>query len=541
MLTRSDFLRAMVGSAAVAALPAGLRAEKMPLDAVTVGDLKSFAKIAGLTFSETEYAEIIKSIKEQQDGYQSLRKQNLQNSQVPVEAYRVSGSDGFKNQTIKVTPARVKLKRPKSDEDIAFLTVVELSHLIQTRQISSLELTTLYLKRLKEFGPKLLCVVTLCEETALAEAKQADQELLAGKSRGPLHGIPYGIKDLFAKKGYPTQWGTAAYKGQVIEEDAAVVTKLREAGAILVAKLSLGALAMNDVWFGGKTLNPWNPKEGSSGSSAGSASAMAAGLVAFTIGTETSGSIVSPSQRCRVTGFRPTFGSVSRYGAMCLAYSMDKVGPICRTAEDAALVFAALLGQDSRDVGSIARPFIYSSPKNLKGMRVGILGSPPAEALDILKAAGAELSPFKAPETMDGLDLVIAVEASAMFDSLTRSERLALVTENGWPEFFQAGRFIPAVEYVQAQRARTILIERWKKAFAEFDVVISSGIAAPMIYDGNLTGYPQLFVPLRPTTTGYSSVSLLAKPWDEAKQISAAHVLQAKTQFHRLRPDLSRF
>jgi Asp-tRNA(Asn)/Glu-tRNA(Gln) amidotransferase A subunit family amidase len=531
----------MVGSAAVAALPAGLRAEKMPLDAVTVGDLKSFAKIAGLTFSETEYAEILKSIKEQQDGYQSLRKQNLQNSQVPVEAYRVSGSDGFKNQTIKVTPARVKFKRPKSDEDIAFLTVVELSHLIQTRQISSLELTTLYLKRLKEFGPKLLCVVTLCEETALAEAKQADQELLAGKSRGPLHGIPYGIKDLFAKKGYPTQWGTAAYKGQVIEEDAAVVTKLREAGAVLVAKLSLGALAMNDVWFGGKTLNPWNPKEGSSGSSAGSASAMAAGLVAFTIGTETSGSIVSPSQRCRVTGFRPTFGSVSRYGAMCLAYSMDKVGPICRTAEDAALVFAALLGQDSRDAGSIARPVIYSSPKNLKGMRVGILGSPPAEALDILKAAGAELSPCKAPETMDGLDLIIAVEASAMFDRLTRSERLALVTENGWPAFFQAGRFIPAVEYVQAQRARTILIDRWKKAFAEFDVVIGSGIAASLIYDGNLTGYPQLFVHLRPTTTGYSSVSLLAKPWEEAKQISAAHVLQAKTQFHRLRPDLSKF
>lgn len=543
MITRAELLRSVVVAAVAAAVPSALAEEKVAqaTAAITVDDLKSFAKVAGLSFTDAEYTEILASAKNYPAQFANLRKQTAANSLVPPNAYRVKGSENFTDSKVKVSPARVSLKRPQKDEDIAFLTVNELGHLIRTKQITSVELTNIYLARLKEFGPKLRCVVTLCEELALKEAKQADAEIKAGKLRGPLHGIPYGIKDLFAVRGYPTQWGTAAYKGQVIDEDAAVVVKLREAGAVLLAKLSLGALAMNDNWFGGKTLNPWNPAEGSSGSSAGSASSMAAGLVAFAIGTETSGSIVSPSQRCRVTGFRPTFGSVSRRGAMCLSWSMDKVGPICRTAEDAALIFGALVGRDGGDFSSVHRPFNYASPRDLKGMKIGIMGTPAAEAVDILKAAGAETSPFKIPTTPAGLDLIISVEAAAMFDDLTRSEKFALVTENEWPRIFRAARFISAVEYAQAERARTLLIQNWEQAFEPFDLVLGASHAVATIYNTNLTGHPQLFIPLQPTPTGYTSVSFLGKPWNEAKMIQAAHILQMKTGFYRLRPDLAKF
>lgn len=431
------------------------------------------------------------------------------------------------------------IKRPLSDEDIAFLTVNELGHLIRTKQISSTELTKIYLERLKRYGNRLLCVVTLTEELALRQAKAADEEIAKGKYRGPLHGIPYGIKDLFAVKGYPTQWGTEAFKGQVIDENCAVFEKLEMAGAVCLAKLSLGALAMNDNWFGGWTQNPWNSKEGSSGSSAGSAAAMAAGLAAFAIGTETSGSIVSPSQRCRVTGLRPTFGSVSRFGAMCLSWSMDKVGPICRTAEDAALVLEALLGRDERDMSSIDRPFQYSTPKDLKGVRIGVLGSQDTEYAKMLTSLGATLGEFKLPTAPAGLDAIISVESAAMFDAITRDGKLNLVKENQWPQFFRAARFIPAVEYAQAERARTKLFRDYEAAFSPFDLVLAAGTAGPMIYNTNLTGHPQIHVPFKPDDKGgYVSFSLFAKPFQEAKMIGAAHLVQMKTGFYRLRPNL---
>lgn len=534
MLSRAELLRSLVITAAAAAVPAS--AQTVPAADVTIADLKSFAKLAGLTFTDAEYAEILKSVRTQPTEIANLRKTELSNGDVPPEAYRVPGAEKFKATKVNVKASPVKLKRPAKDEDIAFLTVAELSHLLQSFQISSEELAKIYLKRLKQHGPKLLNLVTLCEDSALKEAKAADMRLRTRRVHHPLLGIPYGIKDLFATKGYPTQWGTAAYKGQTLDQDAAVVEKLREVGAVLVAKLSLGALAMNDNWFAGRTLNPWNLEEGSSGSSAGSASAMAAGLVAFAIGTETSGSIVSPCQRCRVTGLRPTFGSVSRHGGMCLSWSMDKVGPICRTAEDALLVLSALVGQDERDASSIHRELSYAPRKDLKGWKVGVFGSPVAEAVELLRAAGAETVPFTVPPTPAGLDNIISVEAATMFDDLTRSEKFALLTENEWPEYFRAARFVPAVEYARANRARTLLIRRWAEALRGLDVVLAPAHSVATIYNTNLTGHPQLFVPFRPQSVNYTSVSFLANWFDEAKMVAAAKLLQEKTEFFRLRP-----
>lgn len=508
---------------------------------ITIEDLKSFAKIAGLEFTQAELEQVKRDIAGDRAGYAGLRQACDDYNLTPMSVYRAPGWEKVGPGKVDVKPATAKLKRPAKDEDVAFLTVNELAHLIKTRQITSTELTKIYLERLKTYGPKLICVAALTEELGLKQAAEADKEIAAGKYRGPLHGIPYGLKDLFAVKGYPTQWGTAAFKGQMIDANSAVFEKLTAAGAVCLAKLSLGALAMNDNWYAGRTKNPWNPAEGSSGSSAGPAAAMAAGLVAFTIGTETSGSIVSPSQRCRVTGLRPTTGSVSRYGAMCLAWSMDKVGPICRTAEDAALVLGALVGEDARDFGSIERPLVYKSPSNLKGMKIGVLGSKDAEYVKMLQSLGAEIGDFRLPKQVPGLDAIIAVEAATMFDTITRNGKLNLVTENGWPAFFRAARFIPAVEHAQAERGRVLLVRYWEEAFKPFDMVLAAGAGGPLIYNANLTGYPQIHVPFKPDDKGgYTSFSLLAKPFQEAKLVAAAHLVQMKSGFYKLRPDLSK-
>jgi len=545
-LSRSDFLKSLVMGVMAAGIPgaalaAGQGAAPQKEGDLTVDDLRSFAKIAGLTFTDAELEQARKDIQNDRAGYAGLRTACDDYGLLPMNVYRAPGYDKLGPTKIDVKPAQVKLTRPTKDEDVAFLTVNELGHLIKTKQITSTELTKIYLARLKEYGPKLLCLVTLTEDLALKQAQQADDEIKQGKYRGPLHGIPYGIKDLFAVKGYPTQWGSAAYKDQVVDENCAVFEKLTAAGAVCLAKLSLGALAMNDVWFGGRTKNPWNPSEGSSGSSAGSASAMAAGLIAFGIGTETSGSVVSPSQRCRVTGLRPTFGSVSRYGGMCLAWSMDKVGAICRTAEDAAVVFASIVGADERDCHSLDRPFVYKTPKDLKGVKVGVLGRQDAEYAKMLADLGATLSEFRLPKQVPGLGAIISVEGATMFDTITRNGRLNLVTENTWPQFFRAARFIPAVEYAQAERGRTLLVKIWNEAFAPFDLVVGAGTAGPMIYNANLTGFPQIHIPFKPDDKGgYTSFSLLAKPFQEDKLIGAAHLVQMKTGFYRLRPDLSK-
>lgn len=546
-MTRTDFLRTMV-LGVVATGPAGsLALESQNQTApqandITIADLKSFCKVAGITLTDAELEVVRRDVAGDRAGYASLREATDDYGLVPPNVYRIPGEvDELGPMKVDVRPARVTPKRPATDEDVAFLTVNELSHLLRTRQISSTDLTKIYLARLKQHGAKLLCVVALTEDLALKQAAEADREIAFGRYRGTLHGIPYGMKDLFAVKGYPTQWGTEAFRNQTIDIDCAVFEKLTLAGGVCLGKLSLGALAMNDVWFGGRTTNPWNPKEGSSGSSAGSASAMAAGLVAFAVGTETSGSIVSPCLRCRVTGLRPTFGSVSRYGAMCLSWSMDKVGPICRTAEDAALVLAALVGRDERDFSSIDRPLIYRSPKDLKDVRVGVLGRQDTEYAQMLTSLGAKLGEFKLPRAPAGLDAIISVESATMFDKITRDGRLNLVKENQWPQFFRSARFIPAVEYAQAERARTKLFRDYEAAFSEFDLVLAAGSGGQMIYNSNLTGHPQIHVPFKPADGGgYTSFSLFAKPFQEAKMIGAAHLVQMKTEFYRLRPDLSK-
>ena len=548
-LSRADFLKAMALSVAMAgsgfAVADQLARQGAPaaqLPPLTLDDLKAFAKIAGLTFTDAELQQVLRDIASDRAGFRAVREATNDYALVPPNVYRIPGVvDELGEFKVNIRTDSLRPTRPSSDEDLAFLTVNELGFLIRNRRLTSTEITRVYLERMKRFGNRLLCLVTLTEDLALAQAKKADEEIAAGKYRGPLHGIPYGIKDLFAVKGYPTQWGTEAFKGQVIDENCAVFEKLDLAGAICIAKLSLGALAMNDNWFGGRTANPWNPTEGSSGSSAGSASAMAAGLVAFAIGTETSGSIISPSQRCRVTGLRPTFGSISRFGGMCLAWSMDKVGPICRTAEDAALVMGALLGRDERDFSSIDRPFEYRTPKDLKGWKVGVLGNRDTEYAKMLVSLGATLGEFKLPRVPAGLDAIISVEAATMFDEITRNGRLNLVKENQWPQFFRAARFIPAVEYAQAERARTKLFRDYEAVFSEFDLVLAGGGAGPMIYYSNLTGHPQIHVPFKPDEKGgYSSFSLFAKPFEEAKMIGAAHLVQMQTKFFRLRPDLSK-
>ncbi len=506
---------------------------------VTLEDLRSFAKIAGIQMSDEELTSVLPIVANFGRTFDGVRKQTESYDLLPTATFRVSGAESQRETKPEVILGRISAPKSASDADLAFLTVHELGTLLRNKKISSVELTKVFLRRIKELNPQINCIVTLCEDLALREAAQADAEIAAGKVRGPLHGIPYGIKDLFAVKGYPTQWGTAAFRGQVIDADAAVVAKLRAAGAVLVAKLSLGALAMDDKWFGGQTKNPWNLNQGSSGSSAGSAAAVAAGLCAFAIGTETSGSIVSPSHRCRVTGLRPTFGSVSRYGAMCLAWSMDKAGPICRTAEDAALVFAALLGHDPCDPGSIGRSFKYRSPKDLKGVRIGVVGSTDSEPAQCVAGLGAVLTPLKAPPTLPGTELIITVESSAMFDRLTRSEQLALVTENSWPRTFRQGRFVPAVEYVQAERVRQTLKSLYQAAFADVDLVLAADTGAAMIYSSNLAGYPQLYLPYGQVKGAYAGVSLLAKPFGEAMLIGAAHLIQNKTQFYRERPPMA--
>jgi len=508
---------------------------------LSLDDLRGFARVVGIEFTEAELKEVLRDVQGELPGLQDLRRVTDDQTLPPATSFRVRGLRDHPNPRVDVrVPTPSHTIRPSSDDDLLFLTIPELGTLLRRGEVSSLELTRVAIARLQRFGEPLHCVVELTADRALREARRADEELESGYDRGPLHGIPYGLKDLFAVRGTRTQWGTAAYRHQRIPEDSAVYERLREAGAVLVAKLSLGALAMNDVWFGGMTRNPWNPAEGSSGSSAGSASSVAAGLLPFAIGTETSGSIVSPTHRCRVTGLRPTFGRVSRYGAMSLAWSMDKVGPIARTAEDALLVLAALVGVDARDAATISQPLVYRRPRSLRGLRVGISGDAPKEVVEQLHRAGVTTAPFRAPATPGALGAIIGVESAAMFDKITRDGRLKEVTENEWPQFFRAARFTGAVEYAQCDRLRGRLMEQWATAAEGFDCLLANDTAAAWIYALNLIGWPQILVPRGPSAQGKGqSVSLVGPPLSEPRLVGVAAHLQAAFGAHRLRPDLT--
>ncbi|HEX3603923.1 MAG TPA: amidase [Steroidobacteraceae bacterium] len=408
---------------------------------------------------------------------------------------------------------------PKRDEDIAFASVAQLSRWIEKRQLTSQRLTEIYLERLKRFDPKLRCVITLTADLARAQAKQADAEIAAGKYRGPLHGIPWGGKDLLDTAGIRTTYGAEPFKDRVPSADAAVVRRLHDAGAVLVAKLSLGALALNDVWFGGQTMNPWLLEEGASGSSAGPGASTAAGLVGFAIGSETGGSIVAPSMRCGVNGLRPTFGRVPRTGAMTLCWSLDKLGPMTRGVEDTMLVLQAISGPDAGDTGSVASDLDYDARVPVKGLRVGYFPSWMKEAtavdraaLEAAKKLDLELVEVSIPDwPYDSLDLILFAEAAAAFEDLTLSggvRQLKMQVPDAWPNIFRQSRFLSAVDFVQTDRLRRKVAMEMARVFSQVDLLLVPSLRDEMLTITNFTGHPSLTM-----RAGFVEVSEARSDW----------------------------
>ena len=429
----------------------------------------------------------------------------------------------------KAGPAREQFVRsktdpgplPENDADIAYAPVTKLSRWIEQRKLSSLRLTEIYLRRLEQFDPKLRCVITLTRELAMRQARDADTEIAAGKYRGPLHGIPWGGKDLLDTAGIATTYGAEPYRNRVPEEDAAVVKRLHQAGAVLVAKLSLGALALNDIWFGGQTLNPWLLEEGASGSSAGPGAATAAGLVGFAIGSETGGSIVSPSMRCGVTGLRPTFGRVPRTGAMTLCWSLDKLGPMTRSVEDGLLVLQAISGPDAGDISSVESRLDFDAGAGVKGLRVGYFPkwmkqNPATEvdraALEMLPKLGMIPTEVSLPDwPYQSLNLLLFAEGAAAFEELTLNhglDELKVQTRDAWPNLFRQARFLSAVDFVQSDRFRRKVAEEMARIFSEVDILLVPSLRDEMLTISNNTGHPS--VTLR---TGFVEVSKARSDW----------------------------
>lgn len=518
-------------------------------------------QLIGLSFTDEQRTLMLKGINDRLNSYEKLRTIPIDNSVPPALRFNPELPDDHVDQhpakkTILHPTQGQELKLPSDLEDLAFYPVTALSQLIRTGKVSSTALTRMYLDRLKRYGPKLECVITLTEDLALAQAKVADDELVRGHYRGPLHGVPWGAKDLLATREIPTTWGAMPTKEQVIETDATVVQRLIEAGAVLVAKLSMGALAWGDVWFGGKTRNPWNLEQGASGSSAGSASAVAAGLVGFAIGTETHGSIISPCSRCGVTGLRPTFGRVSRYGAMALSWSMDKIGPICRAVEDCAIVFDAIHGADGKDGTAVTRPFSWDpSQLDLSSLRMGYLEGAFAEerddkehddtALELLRSMGANLIPMELPDyPMEALGFLLSAEAGAAFDELTRSGKADLLVrqvKDAWPNRLREARMIPAVEYIQANRLRTLLMHDMDALMQDIDLYVTPSFGGNTLLITNLTGHPAVVVPNGFSSDGTPSNSLTftGRLFDETTPLMVAKAYQDRTEFHTRHPSLA--
>lgn len=531
-------------------------------DSLTKNDLPAAARLIDLNFTQQEIDSMYDGVKENLLLYRLMHQKTL-NNHVPMSLWQSPVLPGMQfnekqeKQHWKI-PAKVKL--PENRNELAFYNILQLASLIKNRQISSVELTKFFIERIRQYGDTLQCVITVTEEIAMQQAQRADEEIAAGKYRGPLHGIPYGLKDLFAVKGTRTTWGAAPYRNQVIEQDAFVYTQLQNAGAVLVAKFTLGALAMGDYWYGGRTKNPWNLLTGSSGSSAGSASATVAGLVPFAIGTETWGSIVSPASTCGATGLRPTFGRISRSGAMTLSWSLDKVGPICRSAEDAAVVFNYIHGTDGLDQSAVTKPFNYDAKADIKKMRVGyaknyydrITDTTRSEwkVLETYRQMGVELVPVNFPDSGQYhyaiMDIVIGAECAAAFDDFTRTNLDDEMTRQGkydWPNSFRTSRFVPAVEYINANRHRYLLMQLVNETMKEVDVLIcptrGSGNQGAIT---NLTGHPVVCMP-----TGFdkrsnlpTSITLIGKLYDEATILSAAKAYQDATQWDEMHPPMFR-
>ena len=569
---------------------AGLTATKLPLDVlaqtptptpspspsptpplrVTKDMMHATEKLIGIELTDAQEAMALGGVNRNLDAYEANRKIDVPLDTEPAIAFHPARANK-KLYTAKTRFrfGRVELPQFKTVEDLAFATVPQLSELLRTRRITSTELTKMYLERLKKYGTKLLCVVTLTEDLALKQAAAADAEIKRGKYRGPLHGIPWGAKDLFATKGIKTTWGAEPYRDQVIDYDSTVVERLTEAGAVLVAKLSMGALAQGPRWFAGVTRNPWQPDEaqtGSSGSSAGPAAATAGGLVGFSIGTETLGSIVSPSSRCGVTGLRPTYGRVSRYGAMGLSWTMDKIGPMCRGVEDCAAVLKAIYGPDGKDITVGDAPFNWNPDINISRLRIGYLKTefdgpttPPQNeqqrtqaeqrralyktALEVLEKAGAKLTPIELPKFSAGsLRFILSAEAAAAFDDITRDGRvnqLSGQSPNDWPNTFRTSRFIPAVEYLRAQRARTLLMHEMEKLMSQWDVFVSPAPGSASLLVTNLTGHPAVVLPCGFVNDLPIAIMFTGGVYDEVSPLRVALAYERATKWHTMHPKLS--
>jgi Asp-tRNA(Asn)/Glu-tRNA(Gln) amidotransferase A subunit family amidase len=527
--------------------------------------------ISGVGFTDEERALMLEDLNETADGIAALREVDLDNAVPPAFTFGpVAGPPAAAATAAPLTPRRERpAVRPSSDDELAFSTVHDLGRLLRDRKVSSTELTKLYLARLAKYDPVLSCAVTVTSDLALAQARRADEELAAGKDRGPLHGIPWGAKDLIAVPGYPTTWGSVPFRAQTRPETATVYRRLEEAGAVLVAKTAVGELAWGDVWFGGTTKNPWKADQGSSGSSAGSASATAAGLVGFAVGTETWGSIVSPCTRCGVTGLRPTFGRVSRHGVMALSWTMDKVGPIARSAQDCGLVFSAMAGKDALDPYSVDGPPAWPPRRDLSDLKVGFVeelfeeergkdakteeekarGAEWREfdrrSLDILRQLGARLVPVKLPSKtpVGPLSFILTAEAATAFDALVRDGRVKTMvrqTADAWPNVFRHGRLIPAVEYLRAQRVRTLLMREMEECLSGVDLVVAPSFGGSSLLLTNLTGHPCVVVPngFRLGDGTPTSITFTGKLWGESDILSVASLFQRATDFHTRRPKL---
>ena len=613
MLQRRNFMKTCSAMGLAGTLFPGVlwaQAEAAGAKKITKEMIDNAAAIADVPIPD-EFREIMLSdLNEQAKGYDEIYKLHIPNSVAPALLFDPV-LPGMTFETVR-KPLRMS-KAPSvavsnNTEDLAFASVRELAELVRTKRVSSLALTEMYLQRLKKYDPTLKFVVTLTEERALTQAKMADAEIAAGKYRGPLHGLPWGAKDLLATKGYRTTWGAGGFENQTIDEDATVVKRLDDAGAVLVAKLTLGALALGDVWFGGVTRNPWNSSQGSSGSSAGPASATSAGCVAFSVGSETLGSISSPSSRCGCTGLRPTFGLVPRTGAMALSWSMDKLGPICRTVEDCALVLQAIYGPDGHDRTVHSAAFNWDANLEWKNLRIGYLKAafepkppqPPEPAkqeapktpeeqakaedqkkrqdalqaraeydrkyndaaLAKLREMGVNLIPVELPKFPYGaIRVMLTAEAAAAFDELTRTGRDKLLTSQkiyDWPNTFRTARFIPAVEYIQAARARTLVMEAMAKVFEGVDVIIAPANGSDQLTVTNLTGHPAVILPngLRgPDAPKFpfddpsdfqnaggpgtpTSLTFLGKLYGEAELLALARAYQEATGFHLKHPKM---
>lgn len=524
--------------------------------AIEKADIKAAQKILDLDFDDNEITQMLSNVNRNLRGVKELHAYSIDNSVPPALWFTPQkGNRAIPEKQEQIRwelPKNVKL--PENRNELAFYTVAELSVLIRERKITSVELTEFFIARLKKHNGSLLSVITITEERGMAQARRADELLKNGTYLGPLHGIPYGAKDLMSVPDYKTTWGAGPYKEQNRgNELATVVKKLDEAGAVLIAKLTLGALAMGDVWYGGTTKNPWNLEQGSSGSSAGSASSAAAGLVPFALGTETLGSIVSPSTRNGATGLRPTFGRVSRAGAMALSWSMDKIGPITRNAFDCALVFDAIRGEDNIDLTVEDHPFNYKGKADLSKLRVGYLKSyfdnnrpnqkvNDDKSLEVLRSLGADLQPVEwvADMPFPAMQAILSAEASAAFDALTRSDRDTLLVRQSagaWPNLFRSARFTSAVDYINANRARYKLVEKVNDLMEDYDVIITPSFGGSQLLTTNLTGHPCVVLKNGYTENGSpTSISFIGNLFDEATILAVARAYQEATEFDEQHP-----